>query len=47
MDSRILNVVVKGDSMWPTLSDGETVQFEKINPNNLVVGQIVMTTHPL
>ncbi|MDC0852020.1 nickel-type superoxide dismutase maturation protease [Euryarchaeota archaeon] len=47
MDSRILNVVVKGDSMWPTLSDGETVQFEKINPNNLEVGQIVLTTHPL
>ena len=33
--------------MWPTLSDGEIVQFEKINPNNLEVGQIVLTTHPL
>ena len=47
MDSRILNVMVKGDSMWPTLSDGETVQFEKINPDNLGVGQIVLTSHPL
>ena len=33
--------------MWPTLSDGETVQFEKINPDNLDIGQIVLTTHPL
>ena len=33
--------------MWPTLSDGETVQFEKMNPDNLGVGQIVLATHPL
>jgi nickel-type superoxide dismutase maturation protease len=47
MDSRLLNVIVKGDSMWPTLVDGSTVRFEKIEDKPLEVGQIVLAKHPL
>jgi|TARA_B000000475_G_C15993685_1_gene446079 phage repressor protein C with HTH and peptisase S24 domain len=47
MDSRFLDVIVKGDSMWPTLSDGITVRFEKIIPGNVHVGQIILTKHPM
>lgn len=47
MDSRFLNVVVKGDSMWPTLVNGSTVRFEKIKDKILEVGQIVLAKHPL
>jgi nickel-type superoxide dismutase maturation protease len=47
MDSRFLNVVVKGDSMWPTLSDGFIARFEKIIVEDIKVGQIILTKHPL
>ncbi|MGY8644758.1 MAG: S26 family signal peptidase [Candidatus Poseidoniales archaeon] len=47
MGSRFLNVVVKGNSMWPTLSDGITVRFEKITKDEIKEGQIVLTNHPL
>lgn len=46
MDSRFLNVVVNGDSMWPTLKQGSTAKFERIDPNSVAVGQIVLLDHP-
>ena len=46
MDSRFLNVVVNGDSMWPTLKQGSTAKFERIDSNLVVVGQIVLLGHP-
>ena len=46
MDSRFLNVVVNGDSMWPTLKQGSTAKFERIYPNLVSVGQIVLLDHP-
>ena len=46
MDSRFLNVVVNGDSMWPTLKQGSTAKFERIDSNLVVVGQIVLLDHP-
>ncbi|MCH2645436.1 MAG: hypothetical protein MKZ53_00475 [Candidatus Thalassarchaeum sp.] len=46
MDSRFLNVVVNGDSMWPTLKQGSTAKFERIDPNLVAVGQIVLLDHP-
>ena len=46
MDSRFLNVVVNGDSMWPTLKKGSTAKFERIDPNLVAVGQIVLLDHP-
>ena len=42
-----MNVVVKGDSMWPTLVDGTTVKFEILGDKNPEVGQIVLAQHPL
>ena len=47
MDSRILNVVIKGDSMWPTLSDGTTVRFHSLESDEVQIGQIILTKHPL
>ena len=46
MDSRILNVVVNGDSMWPTLRAGSTARFEKINSESVKTGQVVLLDHP-
>ena len=46
MDTRFLNVVVKGDSMWPTLKQGSTAKFERIDPNSVSVGQVVLLDHP-
>ena len=46
MDSRFLNVVVNGDSMWPTLKQGCTAKFERIDPTSVVVGQVVLLDHP-
>ena len=42
-----MNVVVKGDSMWPTLVDGTTVKFEILGDKKPEVGQIVLAQHPL
>ena len=46
MDSRFLNVVVNGDSMWPTLKQGSTAKFESINSTSVAVGQVVLLDHP-
>ncbi len=42
-----MNVVVKGDSMWPTLVDGSTVMFKKVEDASPEIGQIVLAKHPL
>ena len=46
MDTRFVNVVVKGDSMWPTLSAGSTVRFERVEAEALEAGQVVLLDHP-
>ena len=46
MDSRFLNVVVNGDSMWPTLKQGSTAKFERIDSNLVAVGKVVLLDHP-
>ncbi len=46
MDSRFLNVVVNGDSMWPTLKQGSTARFERIDSTLVEVGQVVLLDHP-
>jgi len=33
--------------MWPTLSDGFIARFEKIIVEDIKVGQIILTKHPL
>ncbi|MFQ3344313.1 MAG: S26 family signal peptidase [Candidatus Poseidoniales archaeon] len=47
MNSHFLNVVVKGDSMWPTLVGGVTVKFEKLGNKRPEVGQFFLAQHPL
>lgn len=46
MDSRILNVKIKGDSMWPNFKDGETLSCEEYTGQSVVVGNIVVFIHP-
>ena len=46
MDSRFIDVKVKGDSMWPTLENDDIVRFEKINSNTIEINQIVFFKHP-
>ena len=46
MDSRILNVKIKGDSMWPNFKDGDTLSCEQYSGQNVRLGNIVVFTHP-
>ena len=46
MDSRILNVKIKGDSMWPNFKDGDTLSCEQYSGQSVLVGNIVVFTHP-
>ena len=46
MDSRILKVKIKGDSMWPTFSDGDVIACEHYEGQSVSVGDLVVFTHP-
>ena len=46
MDSRFIDVKVKGDSMWPTLENGDIVRFEIIDSNVIEPNLIVLFKHP-
>ncbi len=46
MDSRIMKVQVNGDSMWPTLVDGDIAKFESVEDTAFRIGQIVLAKHP-
>ena len=46
MDSRFIDVKVKGDSMWPTLENGNIVRFDKTNSDAIEINQIVLFKHP-
>ena len=46
MDSRILNVKIKGASMWPNFKDGDTLSCEQYSGQNVREGNIVVFTHP-
>lgn len=46
MDSRILNVKIKGDSMWPNFKNGDTISCEEYSGQNVAQGDIVVFTHP-
>ena len=39
-------IVVNGDSMWPTLKDGETINALSYNGQHLEVGDIVVFYDP-
>ena len=46
MDSRILKVKIKGDSMWPTFNDGDVIACERYDGQSVSVGDLVVFTHP-
>ena len=46
MDSRILKVKIKGDSMWPTVNDGDVIACEHYEGQSVSVGDLVVFTHP-
>ena len=46
MDSRILNVKIKGDSMWPNFKDGDTLSCEEYLGQSVDIGNIVVFIHP-
>jgi nickel-type superoxide dismutase maturation protease len=41
------HVIIRGDSMWPTFSDGEKVTASEVSKKNLTIGNIVVSKHPL
>ena len=46
MGKSILNVVVTGDSMWPSIKDGDKLRFVEIDSTPLNVGDIILFKHP-
>ena len=47
MDSCIVKVKVTGNSMWPTLVDGDIAKFGKEGNIDYFEGQIILAKHPL
>ncbi len=47
MDSGFMKVKVTGNSMWPTLVDGEIAKFGKEEELDYFTGQIILAKHPL
>ncbi len=46
--SEPIQVRIKGDSMWPTFSDGSIVKFTPLEENDVLkVGDVVLSHHPL
>ena len=41
-----MNVKIKGDSMWPNFKDGDTLSCEQYSGQSVLVGNIVVFTHP-
>ncbi|MBT4070678.1 MAG: nickel-type superoxide dismutase maturation protease [Euryarchaeota archaeon] len=40
------HVIIRGDSMWPTFSDGEKVKASELSEEELTIGDIVVCKHP-
>jgi nickel-type superoxide dismutase maturation protease len=46
--TRILDVRIQGDSMWPTFFDGQLLQFTEVYATTrLEAGDVVLAHHPL
>jgi len=46
MDSRILKVVIKGDSMWPTYNDGDIIECQPVEDCEINLSSVVIFEHP-
>ena len=42
-----MKVIIKGDSMWPTFSDGDTISCSEYNDSAISLSAIVVFNHPL
>lgn len=43
-----LKVEISGDSMWPTFSSGQRLDFEQvIDPTTVSINDVVLAQHPL
>jgi nickel-type superoxide dismutase maturation protease len=40
------HVIIRGDSMWPTFSDGEKIMASEVSKEKLTIGDIVVSKHP-
>ncbi|RJU85226.1 MAG: hypothetical protein DWC02_06755 [Candidatus Poseidoniales archaeon] len=47
MDSCFMKVIIKGDSMWPTYNDGESIDCTEYNGSEILESAIVVFAHPL
>ena len=43
----MISIVIRGDSMWPTFTDGEELEFNPVEESILKVDDIVVAQHPL
>ena len=46
MDSRIVSIAIKGDSMWPTYNDGDMLECAAYDNQPIDIGNIVVFPHP-
>ena len=42
-----MKVVIKGDSMWPTFSDGEVVSCSENENSDIKISSVAIFNHPL
>ena len=42
-----MKVAIKGDSMWPTFSDGEVVSCSEIEHSEIKLSSVAIFNHPL
>ena len=42
-----MDVRIQGDSMWPTFSNDDLLEFTSVNPAELTKGDVVLAVHPL
>ena len=46
MDSRLVSIAIKGDSMWPTYNDGDILECAAYENQVINIGSIVVFPHP-
>ena len=42
----VITVIIRGESMWPTLMDGDSIEFQPLESTLLEVGDLVLAQHP-
>ena len=46
MDQSFLNVRIRGDSMWPSYKDGDTIECKEYKGGDVFRNDIIVFTHP-